>query len=63
MFDGFDWAHHTVRDSFRPMRYKILIDRRNPFQSMRYNNLISQKGFLLANEALIPNQLEGIPSG
>jgi hypothetical protein len=45
------------------MRYKVLIDRRNPFQSMRYKNLISQEGFLPADEALIPHQPERIPSG
>jgi hypothetical protein len=38
------------------MRYNILIKGRNPFRSMRYNNLISRKGFLPANEALIPHQ-------
>jgi hypothetical protein len=35
---------------------------RDSFQSMKYNNLITQKGFFPVDEIFIPHQPEGIHS-
>jgi hypothetical protein len=61
----------AIRDSFLSMRYKILINRRNPFQLMRLLHLIDRKEslpidgkeILPADEVVIPHQTEEIPSG